>query len=110
LRTAPKALSSEEITERLKPLPEWSVERVDSASELKRVYRFASFEAVLDFMLAAAKEIAAADHHPRWENVYNELRVHLSTHSIGNRLSDLDFRIATHLEDLYSGKYRPSTA
>ncbi len=99
-----KALTDQEIDERLKSLKEWSVERTDKSAELSRVYKFASFEAVLEFMQAAAKEIIAADHHPRWENVYNKLSVHLSTHSLGDRICHLDFRIASFLEELYASR------
>ncbi len=105
-----KALTEAEIEERLKSLKDWRVERTDEAAELSRVYKFASFEAVLEFMQAAAKEIAAADHHPRWENVYNKLSVHLSTHSLGDRISDLDFRIAKFLEEMYASNRSASAS
>lgn len=100
-----RALDEREIEEKLRSLPDWHVEQNADKIELARSYRFASFDAALEFINAAADEIRRADHHPRWENVYRDLNVRLTTHSLGNRISDLDFRIAQAMEDLYDCRY-----
>lgn len=58
-------------------------------------------------MRSAAGEIQAANHHPRWENVYKDVKVSLTTLNIYNHLSDADFRIARFLENLYTQEYLP---
>jgi len=96
------ALSASEIDERIKAIPQWRVERGESVTELKRSFRFDSFEAAMAFMTSAVEDIAKADHHPRWENVYRDVNISLNTHSIGNQVSELDFRIAEMLEKRYA--------
>jgi 4a-hydroxytetrahydrobiopterin dehydratase len=99
---ASRSLSEGEIEQRMKALPQWRVERVESATEIKRSFRFDSFEAAMAFMMSAVEDIAAADHHPRWENVYRDVHVSLNTHSVGNQLSELDFQIAQMLDKRYA--------
>ena len=97
-----KALTSNQIDERLPELTGWTVERSAAATELFKLYKFGSFEAAIAFMQAAAPAISRADHHPRWENVYDRLSVRLTTHSLGNQLSELDFRVAHLLVEIYA--------
>ena len=40
------------------------------------------------------------NHHPEWENVYNKVKITLTTHDIGG-VSNLDYEMATFAEDSF---------
>jgi 4a-hydroxytetrahydrobiopterin dehydratase len=40
------------------------------------------------------------DHHPNWSNVYNTVSIELSTHDAGNKVTDLDRKLAKAIDEL----------
>ena len=105
----PRALTDDEIREGLALRPGWklvSSQLPDDESKVRteicRTIRFASFEQALEYMQAAVPFIGTLNHHPRWENVYRTLTIALSTHDVGDRVSALDFELATHFDALSS--------
>lgn len=68
-------------------------------SELYRRFEFSSFKKAIQFMTEAAPEIDEKQHHPRWENVWRNVDVWLSTWDIQFQISDLDLELAVHLND-----------
>ena len=50
-------------------------------------------------MAAVALEAEKAGHHPEWFNVYNTVRVQLTTHDAGG-ISDKDFALAERMNAL----------
>ena len=51
--------------------------------KLHREYKFADFVHAFGFMTTAALAIEKMNHHPEWFNVYNQVRVDLTTHDAG---------------------------
>ena len=86
----PTKLSEAEIQSRLGALSGWTVEQ----GKLFREFKFADFKQAFAFMTKAAAVADELDHHPEWFNVYNKVRVHLSTHDAGG-LTELDFKLAS---------------
>ena len=93
--TKPTKLTEAEISERLRGLPEWRIE----AGKLHREYRFADFVEAFGFMTRGALAAEAVNHHPEWFNVYNRVRVDLTTHDAGG-VSERDFELARRFERL----------
>ncbi|MEM8596635.1 MAG: 4a-hydroxytetrahydrobiopterin dehydratase, partial [Pseudomonadota bacterium] len=62
-----------------------------------KTYRFSDFRAAMAWMLRAAFEAEAMDHHPEWSNVYNRVAVTLTTHDAGG-LTEKDTALAQRLE------------
>jgi 4a-hydroxytetrahydrobiopterin dehydratase len=95
--TRPSKLSDSEIATALAELPPstWTV----GQGKLHREYRFADFIAAFGFMTGAALVAQAMDHHPEWFNVWNTVRIDLSTHDAGG-ITALDFKLARAMEDL----------
>jgi 4a-hydroxytetrahydrobiopterin dehydratase len=95
--TRPTKLSDSEIATALAELPPstWTV----AQGKLHREYRFSDFIAAFGFMTGAALVAQAMDHHPEWFNVWNTVRVDLSTHDAGG-ITALDFELARAMEDL----------
>jgi 4a-hydroxytetrahydrobiopterin dehydratase len=87
-------LTPGELATALASLPGWS--HRDGA--LHKTFRFASFLAALAFMQRAAPGIDALDHHPEWTNVYDRVRVRLTTHDAGNLVTARDADLARLLD------------
>ena len=93
---ARQVLSEDEIAAALAELPGWSVEE----GRLHKQYKFGSFAQAMGWMMSAAIEADKMDHHPEWSNVYNRVTVNLMTHSLGNKISNLDVELARKMEKL----------
>jgi len=87
-------LSENAISAGLNDLPGWSLEN----AKLHREYKFANFAEAFGFMTSAAIEAEKMDHHPEWFNVYNRVRVHLTTHDAGG-VTQLDFDLARRMNE-----------
>ena len=66
---------------------------------IEKEYRFKDFVEAFGFMTRAAIFAEKANHHPEWFNVYNQVKVRLSTHDAGG-LTDKDFALAKKFEEL----------
>jgi pterin-4a-carbinolamine dehydratase len=80
------------------PLPE-DPDKV--REELYKEFLFRKFLDVMEFMREVADFADKANHHPRWENIYNDLRVYLTTWDIGHRISHLDVQLAQFFDRVY---------
>lgn len=93
--TTRQALGEQEIARRLSELSGWS----QQDQTLVKDYRFASFVEAFGWMTQVALVAERMDHHPDWSNVYNRVRVQLSTHD-ANGITGLDFELAAHMDAL----------
>ncbi len=82
-------LSVENIARLGERLPHWRVE----GDALHREWVFADFSAAWGFMARVALLAERHDHHPNWSNVYNRVRIRLTTHDAGG-LSARDEKLA----------------
>lgn len=89
------SLSTEEIHEALKHLPEW--EFVDG--KLHKEFRFKNFNEAFGFMTRVAIEAEIMNHHPEWYNVYKVVIIDLYRHLKGD-VTDLDVELALRIENL----------
>ena len=67
---------------------------------LTREFVFADFVEAFGFMTRVAILAEKADHHPNWENVYNRVKVRLTTHDAGNTVTDNDLALANAINAL----------
>ncbi len=88
-------LTQEDIDEKLKNLPGWSVVN----KKLHKEFLFDSFNQAFGFMTRAAMEIEKMNHHPEWFNVYNRITVELTTHDAGG-ITKNDINLAGILNSL----------
>lgn len=79
----------------LTELPMWRL-RPDGAA-IERDFEFADFNQAFGFMTRVALYADKADHHPEWFNVYNRVRITLTTHDVGG-LSQRDAAMARWIE------------
>jgi 4a-hydroxytetrahydrobiopterin dehydratase len=90
-----KKLSDNEIESKLKELKNWKMEN----GKLYKYFEFKNFTQAFGFITRIALESEKIDHHPELFNVYNKVRVYLSTHSV-NGLSEYDFLLARKIDEL----------
>ena len=94
----PTRLTDEQVRERLGSIPGWDL----AGDKLHREFRFKDFKRAFSFMTAVALVAEGLDHHPDWSNVYNKVRVHLTTHEAGG-LTQRDLDLAARMDALAAG-------
>ena len=89
-------LASAEIQAALAALPGWTFER----DALAKTFQFKTFREAMGFMVRAAFEAEAMNHHPEWTNVYNKVVVRLNTHDAGGKVTAKDVELAGRIEKI----------
>ena len=83
----------------------------NARQELRKAYRFRSFKRAMKFMQSAVEPVQKLQHHPRWENQWRTVTVHLTTWDVGNKVTQLDVDLARSLDAVYEEmRVRPAAA
>jgi 4a-hydroxytetrahydrobiopterin dehydratase len=69
---------------------------------IDKEFTFDNFIQAFSFMTASAIWAEKHNHHPEWSNVYNKVKVRLSTHDSGG-VTDKDFALAEKMDQIYGG-------
>jgi 4a-hydroxytetrahydrobiopterin dehydratase len=88
-------LSPEALKTAIATLPGWSL----VGEKLTKSYKFKDFTEAFGFMTKVAIVAEKMDHHPEWFNVYNNLKIELTTHDAGG-ISQLDLDLAKKINAL----------
>ena len=88
-------LSDDQIKKELSDLPGWSIVN----GKLHKDLVFKDFIEAFGFMSTAALHIEKMNHHPEWFNVYNKIKVDLTTHDEGG-ITQNDINLARILNSL----------
>ena len=75
--------------------------REEKRDAITREFVFADFNRAFAFMTQVALAAEKADHHPEWFNVYNKVRVTLSTHDAGG-VTQKDLDLARFADEAYA--------
>ena len=92
----PAKLTDAEIKKGLTEILGWSVQD----GKLFRELIFPSFIEAFSFMTSVAIIAEKQNHHPEWFNVYNKVRVHLSTHD-ADGITQKDFMLASSINKIH---------
>lgn len=92
-----KRLDTDEISGSLESIPEWTIE----SDKLFREFAFSRFVEAFGFMASVAIVAEKQNHHPEWFNVYNKVRIHLTTHEAGG-ITENDFALARSIDKIYA--------
>ena len=86
-------------------LPDWSIEFADDDRrlhhkriELTRQFSCGTFSAAISFMNLVAEHAKRVQHHPRWMNVWDSVKIWLTTWDAGHRVTALDIEFARFLD------------
>ena len=110
MKLPPPAISDNELELLLsEDLPGWEVARspvygkpAETAVELRKEFSFKTFMDAIRFVSEVAEFADASNHHPRWENIFRTVIVHLTTWDIGHRVSVLDLKLAAYFDRKYA--------
>ena len=91
--------SEEEVKPRLVFLDGWTFKD----DGIEKSYEFRDFVAAFSFMTRVAIEAEKMNHHPEWSNVYNTVKIRLTTHDAGG-LTDADFQLAEIIDKRILGQ------
>jgi pterin-4a-carbinolamine dehydratase len=107
-------LTNQELATLHTELPNWRIvestqpgDRTKTRVELRRIFKFKTFPAAIDFMQSAVPQIESLNHHPRWENQWRSLTIYLSTWNIGRRISRNDVKLAQILDRQFEKGFKP---
>lgn len=89
-----RPLDDAEIAIALRDLPGWS----HTNHALVRSASFFSFDDAICFMMFAASEADALDHHPDWSNYNNRVEIRLTTHDNGDQVTRVDLELARRMQ------------
>jgi 4a-hydroxytetrahydrobiopterin dehydratase len=90
--------SEAEIRDRMTAMKGWNLE----GGKLAREFMFPDFVTAFGFMTRVALQAEKQNHHPEWYNVYNRVRITLTTHDLGG-VSERDFRLAAAIDETFGG-------
>ena len=90
------ALTESAIQDALAKLPDWAF----ADDTIHKTYRFASFSEAIGFIAEMAFSCEKANHHPDLTNVYSTVTIRLSTHDVGNKVTQKDVDLALEIEKL----------
>jgi len=69
---------------------------------LHSTFKFDDFKQAWAFMTEVAMHAETQNHHPEWSNVYNTVKIKLTTHDAGNTVTDKDRKLATSIDKVFS--------
>jgi len=67
---------------------------------LTKTFKFKDFTQAFGFMTKVALVAEKMDHHPTWTNTWNTVSFQLSTHDAGDKVTDLDRKLASEIDQL----------
>lgn len=65
-------------------------------------FEFKDFSEAFEFMKRVAEEAESRQHHPKWENVWNKVRIWLTTHDAGSKVTEKDKSLAKAIDEIYT--------
>jgi pterin-4a-carbinolamine dehydratase len=102
------ALDEDGLASALSALPDWeewvdwlAIEYPKVRQELRRTFEFQDFNEAIAFMNFVAPRFEERQHHPRWGNEWNAVRIRLTTWDAGNKITAFDVAAAHMVEDAY---------
>ena len=75
--------------------------KAEKRDAITREFVFPDFNRAFAFMTQVALAAEKADHHPEWSNVYNKVRVTLTTHDAGG-VTQKDLDLARFADEAYA--------
>ena len=69
-------------------------------NRLSREFTFRDFSEAFAFMTRVAMLAEKMNHHPTWSNTWNNVRIELTTHDAGNRVTNKDRELAKAIDQL----------
>ena len=72
----------------------------DGREAVVKEFKFVDFKNAFSFMTCIALKSEELGHHPEWFNVYNKVKITLTTHDVGG-LSEKDLILGQFIDNQY---------
>jgi 4a-hydroxytetrahydrobiopterin dehydratase len=72
----------------------------EEGNKLKKTFTFSDFNEAFGFMTRVALVAEQMNHHPTWTNTWNKVSFELNTHDAGDKVTDLDHKLAAAIDKL----------
>jgi 4a-hydroxytetrahydrobiopterin dehydratase len=69
-------------------------------NKLIRTFEFKDFTEAFGFMTKVALEAEKMNHHPFWSNVWNTVKIELTTHEADNTVTEKDHELSRIIDSL----------
>ena len=92
-------MECEDLNKKFNEIEGWG-KTSDGREAYYKLFKFADFKQAFSFMTSIAMKAEELNHHPEWENVYNKVKITLTTHDTGG-VSKLDFHMALFAEKCF---------
>ena len=79
----------------IKKNPSWIIDN----KTIKKEFKFENFIEAFGFMSKVALLSEKIDHHPDWQNIYNKVKINLTTHDKGG-ITTNDIKLAEAIDKL----------
>jgi len=89
-------LSEQEIRNAVSNLNGWE----HGNDKIKKKFEFGDFKEALAFIVRIGLEAEKLGHHPGLFNVYNTVKIELSTHDADDKVTQKDIDLATAIEGI----------
>ncbi len=87
------------LNEVLSKLNSWELTK-DGREAVVKEFKFSDFNNAFSFMTSIALKSEEVGHHPEWFNVYNKVKIILTTHDVGG-LSEKDVMLGQFIDNQY---------
>ena len=85
-------MECKDLNKKFKDIGGWT-KTDDGREAYTKNYKFSDFKQAFSFMTSVAMKAEQINHHPEWENIFNKVKIILTTHDIGG-ISKLDYEMA----------------
>jgi len=92
-----KLIKKTDIDKIISTLEGWKC--IDNKKGIEKTFKFTNFNQAFSFMQKCALKSEEMNHHPEWTNVYNLVRIKLTTHDSGG-LTALDVSLAKYINKI----------
>ena len=87
------------LNEVMSKLSSWEL-TTDGREAVVKEFKFVDFKNAFSFMTCIALKSEELGHHPEWFNVYNKVKITLTTHDVGG-LSEKDLILGQFIDSQY---------
>ena len=92
-------MECKDLNKKFKEIAGWE-KTSDGREAYFKHFKFTDFKQAFSFMTSIAMKAEQINHHPEWENVYNKVKITLTTHDV-NGISKLDYEMALFVEKCF---------
>ncbi len=90
---AHKILSETEVETALKSASGWK----RNGKNIEKTFAFETFRDAIAYIVLVGIEAEMLNHHPEFHNSYNTIAFSFCTHDVGNKITDMDIKLAERL-------------